>query len=115
LSTPARLERRIVTTSGWLTQWGRSLLRAFGFFAIVVVLFASLYAGLGWAQADERPSPPFAAHLVQALNITLVAGYTAHFDSSAPWLQQLASLINVALGIYWYSLIVPVLSRRVLR
>jgi uncharacterized protein YjbI with pentapeptide repeats len=115
LSIPARLERRIVITSGWLTQWGRSLLRAFGFFAVVVALFGVLYAGLDTAQADETRWHFFGRQFVQALNVTLVAGYTAHFDRHASWIQQVTWLGNVALGIFWYSLIVPVLSRRVLR
>jgi Pentapeptide repeats (8 copies) len=113
-SAPARLERRIVLTSGWLTRWGRSLLWAFAFFLVTVSVFSGAYALITPVPA-VMASDLIWQSAVQALNITLVAGYTAHFNPEAPRLHQGMCLANVLLGIYWYSLVVPVLSRRILR
>ena len=115
LSLPARTERTIVLFSGWLTEWGRSLLRPFLFFLFTVVCFTLIYI-----KTDPRCLPAFKMHTVatcaiKAINITLVAGYTAHFDSTASIARQLISEFNLTLGIFWYSLIVPVISKRVLR
>lgn len=113
MSLPARCEKRIVVTSGWLTKWGRSVLRPTVFFLATVLLFAILYldpSGLSSSWSRE-----LARVFVQALNITLVAGYTAHFSAGAPLDTRIMMLTNVCVGLYWYSLIVPVLSRRVLR
>lgn len=113
-SFPARLERRIVLTSAWLTEWGRSLLKAFVFFAAMVTSFAAVYTAIGSDPYDWR-TPISAAAFVEALNVSLVAGYTAHFRVDAPGSLQAAWVSNLILGIYWYSLVVPVLSRRFLR
>jgi hypothetical protein len=84
------------------------------FFFATVSLFACVYAIV------DRAGDMFSVRtaidaLIEASNITLVAGYTAHFNRNASVLLRTAWLSNVSLGIFWYSLIVPVLSRRVLR
>lgn len=114
MSAPARVERLIVLLSGWLTEWGRSLLRPFGFFTATVLLFTAVYLSTDTSSGVSALAR-FADCVVKALNITLVAGYTAHFDPRATVIQKLVVVTNVVVGIFWYSLIVPVLSRRVLR
>ncbi|SRR6266568_368068 len=114
-SFPARVERSIVLLSAWLTNWGRSVFRACLFLVAVVVVFAGLYATI-----DPRCGSAGALHvigraLLEAVNITLVAGYTAYFRDGAPLLDRVLWVVNLALGLFWYSLIIPVLSRRILR
>ncbi len=111
---PFRFEKLITLTSGWLTNWGRSLVRPSVFFAATVLAFAVLYwmwqvphQYQGWKRA--------VAALTEATNLTLVAGYTAHFDKCASLRMQLLWMSNMAIGLYWYSLIIPVITRRVMR
>jgi len=113
-SSPKRFERRILLTSGWLTNWGRSLVRPIGFFVATVAFFGVLYlhfdpllTSAGWRRVIGG--------LIEASNVTLVAGYTAYFDGRARFLLQVIREANVVLGLFWYSLLVPVLSRRILR
>jgi hypothetical protein len=102
-SSPARIERRIVLLSGWLTEWGRSLLRPFGFFAATVLFFTNIYRFMDPTSAYHSAFEGWLTALIKALNITLVAGYTAHFDASSSLINQSVCVANLSLGIFWYS------------
>ena len=113
-SFPARIERTVTQTSGALTNWGRSLVRSAVFFIATVAFFSLLYAFLdnasnlsNWQRACTS--------IIEAMNITLVAGYTAHFKADAAILLQFIWVLNVTFGLFWYSLIIPVVTRRILR
>lgn len=108
----ARVERRVVCSSGWLTKWGQSVLRPLAFFALVTTAFGIIYAS---APTTVNGDQPLYAAFIQSLNISLVAGYTSHFNNHDPVQLRVLMLLHLCLGLYWYSLIVPVISRRVLR
>ena len=110
-SIPARIELYILRVSGFLTSWGKSLTRPMVFFLSTVLVYAFLYFTL----SDSEQSPEIAAQIIKALNVTLVAGYTSYFEASAPVKQQALLTTNLIIGLFWYSLIVPVVVRRVLR
>ena len=112
---PARVERRIVGVSGWLTNWGRSLVRPSVFLLAVVILFAAIYCALGHGSPARGVASAIAGLVVEAINVTLLAGYTAYFDASAPLADRVAWIVNLGLGLFWYSLMIPVLARRILR
>jgi hypothetical protein len=114
-SFPARVERWIVRASGWLTAWGRSVLKPCLFFLAVVAAFACAYASLGHGGPYARWVEVVGSSAVEALNVTLVAGYTAYFRATAPLLDRVLWVANLVLGLFWYSLIIPVLTRRILR
>jgi hypothetical protein len=111
LSFPARIERMILRISGWLTNWGRSVFRPCLFLLGVVATFSALYASLGHAGGIKDLS----SSVLEALNVSLVAGFTAYFSAKAPLLDRVVWACNLILGLFWYSLIIPVLSRRILR
>ena len=115
LSAPARVERRIVLCSGWLTQWGRSILRPVSFYFVTVSIFSFVYSITDPSLRMLDWTPRIASAVSQASNITLVAGYTSYFTRSASLCQQAVWTANVIVGIFWYSLLVPVMSRRTLR
>ena len=57
---------------------------------------------------------------LRSIEVSLVAGYTAHTNAD-DWATQKGialrgvTLLNLIFGIYWYSLIVPVITRKFLR
>jgi hypothetical protein len=115
-SLPARIERRLVLAAGWLTLWGRSLLRPLVFFAGCIIVFGLLYyCQSATAQAGASNVARARSAVIEAFNITIVAGYTAHYASTASGLRQMTWLLNIACGLFWYSLVIPVISRRILR
>jgi hypothetical protein len=115
LSLPARFEQAIIESSGWLTDWGRSILRSCAFFTVVTVLFAALYAVIEHGLTLAMWKKNVVDSLIEAANVTLVVGYGSHFKPDASLLLRFLWLFNVILGLFWYSLIIPVVSRRVLR
>ncbi len=114
-SFSARVERWIVCRSGWLTNWGRSVFRACLFLVAVVAGFAGLYTAVGHHGGTGGVLTIFGSSVLEAVNVTLVAGYTAYYREAAPLLGRVLWVVNLALGLFWYSLIIPVLSRRILR
>jgi len=114
-SFPARVERFVVQASAWLTSWGRSVFRPCLFLVIVVLAFAGAYASLGHGDGCVGAWAVVRSSVVEAINVTLVAGYTAYFHSTASFLDRVVWVMNLVLGLFWYSLIIPVLSRRILR
>ncbi len=114
-SLPARFERAIVLFTGWLSNWGRSILRSGWFFGFCVLIFGSLYAKCDTFPEGANLTHNIVVSLIEAINITLVAGYTAHFRADGPLLLRCIWLLNMTAGLFWYSSIIPVLTRRVLR
>lgn len=122
LTAVQRLERFLVRTAGELTQWGQSISRACLVLIFLVLLFGIIYQQQGWiptlTTSPQEPPSLFISYCLaffKALNITLVAGYTSYFDAKSDLLRQSVEIANLVAGIFWYSLIVPVLSRKVLR
>lgn len=115
MSLPARIEREIVRLSGWFSDWGRSLVRPMIFFIAAVVLFSFVYYGLNFRCSANRVSERLLKSFIEAMNVTLVAGFTAHFDDSQDLPIQLVEMTNLLVGLFWYSLIVPVVTRKILR
>ena len=115
LSFPYRVERGIVKLSGSFSDWGRSIFRPMLFFLIVVILFSMLYYALAFRFECYSLPEQLSRSAIAAFNITLVAGYTAFFNSTQPFLLQTAESVNLLLGLFWYSLIVPTVTRKILR
>lgn len=113
-SVPARLERRILLASGWLTNWGRSVTRSCVFLGVLVAAYAVFYAILA-AGTNSSWATNIRNGLLEALNVSLVAGYTAYYDHNADPLKRMLLTSNLIFGLYWYSLVIPVVSRRTLR
>lgn len=119
-SLPARCEGVIVRTAGWLTDWGESLLKAFAFFGIVVLLFCGVYFFYELHHQmtgthDGDYCVRMGKTLVMSLNISLVAGYTGYFQANDPFMLQCIMIVNLVCGLFWYSLIIPVVTRKTLR
>jgi Pentapeptide repeats (9 copies) len=105
LRLPIALELALVYSGGWLTSWGRSVARPIAFFAFISTGFAVLYH---WSFGL-----PLGVSTLKALDVSLVAGYTKYKGQSN--FEEVAQLVNMVLGVYWYSLVVPVLTRKTIR
>jgi len=114
-SLPARLELLTVVLSGSFSDWGRSLTRPMLFFLGVVLMFTGVYYGFFYRLGTCPFQDQLAKSSIEALNVTLVAGYTAFFASSESLLRQCVETVNLLLGLFWYSLIVPTITRKILR
>ena len=114
-SFPARTERLIVRVSGWLTNWGRSVFRPCLFLLGAMATFAIAYALLGHGKNEPDVARRIGSWVLESVNVTLVAGFTAYFSAAARFLDRIVWAINLIIGLFWYSLIIPVLSRRILR
>lgn len=96
-----------VRAAGCLTDWGQSIARPLAFIVAVMCLFALSYlAGFGTGYKEA---------ILRAVEVSLVAGYTAHVPGRDPSALRFVTLLNLVVGIYWYSLIVPVVTRKFLR
>lgn len=113
-SIPGRIELSILVISGFLTSWGRSLVRPLFFLLSLILIYSFAYHLLDpMRRTGEEPA--FSKAFMESLNVSLVAGYTAYFDAKAHIAHQTLQVTNLMLGLYWYALIVPVVVRRVLR
>jgi hypothetical protein len=118
LTSLLRLERFIVRSAGLLTQWGESICVPCIFLIGGCLLFSAIYYYHGWIpiMTGAGGSAAFLRAFIKALNIGLVAGFTAYFKPEVEgWGRQAVELANLLFGIFWYSLIVPVITRKVLR
>lgn len=107
-SLPQKLEYTLAFASGWLTDWGQSVVRALAFFVGLVVFFAALYYFF------EQPKSVSMAAL-KSFEISVVAGYTSHRQAHDNFFCSYLMGANLFFGLYWYSLIIPTIVRRVLR
>jgi len=96
-----------VYLAGALTDWGQSIARAFLFISAVVPCFCLLY--------EVCFSMPLYQAVLRSADVSLVAGYTAHIHAGDSTNLRLVTLLNLIVGLYWYSLIVPVVTRKFLR
>lgn len=114
LSFPAHFEKPIIRFSGYLSDWGRSVARPLSVFLFLLTAFYYWYmftiphASL-WDLVSARDI------FLRSLDVTLVAGYTAHCEPTDNVPTRWLTAVNMIAGLYWYSLMVPVLTRRLLR
>jgi hypothetical protein len=113
-SLPARIDRTVVLLSGSITKWGRSICPALCVFVAIVILFSAVYL-ISLDQGASSTAHHVMISVRTALNITLVAGYTAEFHHGMNRLMQAMMVLNVVAGLAWYSLVIPALTRRILR
>lgn len=102
-----RLELLLAEVTGGLTNWGQSVVLPLEF-ALWVFLFFIVIYGLF---ADTS----LVGAIQQSFNITIVAGYTFHLDADDAWHLKMLKAINLIFGLFWYSLLIPTVVRRVLR
>lgn len=114
LSLLPRVDRWVVLLSGWLTNWGRSISKAMCIFLGLVSLFTALYFAATLATGVPFWHKLFSS-LREAINVTLVVGYTAEFHPELPRIMKIIMIINVIIGLAWYALIIPTITRRILR
>ena len=106
-SLPLRVERQIVLAVAWLSDWGRNYIRPLAFFCATILIFSIIYYKL----SDRN----FEIAFIKACNITLVAGYTAYYGAQQSGLLKMIETINLSVGLLWYSLLIPLISRRIQR
>jgi hypothetical protein len=96
-----------VRAAGGLTDWGQSITRPLVFILTIMCVFCVVYLlafGVSYKWAAVR-----------SVEVSLVAGYTAHVTEKDSAALRVVTLLNLIVGIYWYSLIVPVVTRKFLR
>ena len=114
----ASLEKFFVRIFGFLTNWGRSLMIPALAGLVLILAFGFIYGAFGLAALPEESKDSFNwwASFFKAANITIVAGYSAYLESQGePGWEDYFEFGNLVLGVFWYSLLVPVIARRVLR
>jgi hypothetical protein len=105
-SFPVRVEKGAVLCGAALSDWGRDFVRPLAFVVDVVLVFGFVYHFLGDGYKDA---------LIKASNITLVAGYTAYYSTAQSQVLRLIETLNLVVGLFWYSLLIPMISRRIQR
>lgn len=109
LMLPIRLlDAKITDLSGFLNNWGESLLRPVVFAGCVALAFSVIY----WF-IDPKISSWWDS-LLMSIDITLVAGYSKYLAQEPRWINWLL-LTNLTFGIFWYSIFVPTLLRHTMR
>jgi hypothetical protein len=99
------VEHALTVTAGYLTDWGRSIMRPLFFAAAQIVVFAVVYRLMNGKLT-------YLGSLAKSVDVTTVAGYTRYPTQG---LERLATTINMLLGLYWYSLLIPTVVKRTLR
>jgi len=97
---------RIVQASGLMTDWGRSPSRSLLPLVLAVVGFALLY--------NRCFDLPWDKSLEFATTGTLVFGYSVCVDNATGALRVVVA-VSAAIGLFWYSLVLPVFISRVIR
>lgn len=110
-----RVEMFVVCVAGLFTDWGKSVVIPLFVMGLIVCVFMIVYFVQCFPIVEGEGVEIALKSLVKSVNITLVAGYTSYFDRGSSLLRQLIEVVNLILGILSYSLIIPVLARRVLR
>ena len=109
-----RGELLITWLSGWLTDWGQSLVRSVGYIVIVVIIFGCTYFWIDPALNTKSCFEHAASSFVKSAEISLVFGYTAHRPLDGNFAGTAIKFVNALLGLYWYSLVVGAMNRRTL-
>ena len=120
ISIVPRVEYYITHVSGFLTDWGRSIMRPLSImFVLTAIMTAVYYLSITQQYHAQEYTVILAAQ--RAIDVSLVAGYTKYapgatnvVDVSGGWLSYLTT-VHMLVGLFWYALIVPVVVRRILR
>lgn len=115
LSLGARCEYAITWVSGWLTDWGQSLLRSTAYIVVVILVFACIYYRSDPRGPGHGSREHIAASTIKSTEISLLFGYTTHRQVNAPLNDTGTIVANAIAGLYWYSLVVGAITKRTLQ
>jgi hypothetical protein len=105
----------ITCVSGWLTDWGRSLLRSTVYIIVTVALFAAIYCAND-PNVNRHNCYDVVAHsILKSLEISLLFGYTTHRQLDTSFGAASLIFLNAITGLYWYSLIIAAITKRTLQ
>lgn len=98
-------EKLSLIVFGSINSWGASLSRCFGVGFILIALFSIIY----WKFFGVN----YSLAIVQSIDITFLAGYTKHIQSSSDILLQWVAVINLLVGLVWYAITIPTLIGKI--
>lgn len=99
-----QMERVILNVSGYINNWGESLIKPALLGLIIVFIFSLLY----WAVGS---SDTFVDGLIAGFDVTTLVGYTKHSQIGSK--NDYLYLINVFLGLWWYAIFIPTVINRI--
>jgi len=99
------LEQLSLVVFGSINSWGASLSRCFGVGFLLILLFSIIY--------NYFFDVNYSLAIVQSIDITFLAGYTKHIQSSSNILLQWVSVINLLVGLIWYAITIPTLIGKI--
>ena len=97
----------IMRMSGYFTDWGSSPMKSGWFLLGALVIFTAIYC-LGFKQN-------FSSAAVRALDCTFVIGYSNYPHGPNIKALDWAMFVNAFVGLWWYGLFVPALTKRLFR
>lgn len=107
-----RSDKSIVDLSGFVTDWGRSPTHCLLMLASLVLIFAGVYAAM---TVGGLTSEGVIRALDRSVSTTLVFGYSVHVRERMPLVERIVLGANATIGLFWYSMVLPVLVGRTLR
>jgi hypothetical protein len=96
----------ILEIAGFLTNWGRSLIRSVWLLLGAIIVFTGIYH-FGFGQ-ELGPAA------LRALDCTFVFGYTRYAGGMKGAIEY-TMFVNAFIGFCWYAVLVPALSKRLFR
>jgi hypothetical protein len=112
-------DKGIVRISGWATDWGRSpTVCVLTLFVVVLIFSIAHFVHAFLSAVDAKDWTTYAEVLTaldRSLSTTLVYGYSVHAQASDPAPERILLGVNAVVGLFWYSLVIPVLIGRTLR
>lgn len=99
-----KMERAILNISGYINNWGESLIRPALLGLLIVFIFGLIYRFYG-------ESKTLMDGLIAGFDVTTLVGYTKHSSISSE--KDYLYLINVFLGLWWYAIFIPTVINRV--
>ena len=102
-----RLELTVLTLSGQVNEWGRSIGRALMVGFAIVVAFWIIY----WLLGAHSPG----SNLLASVEITLLFGYTKYASIASDLRLQVLECVNAFFGLWWYAVLVPTIVNRISR
>lgn len=99
---------KIISVSGWMNDWGRSIAKPAFFGWFLILFFAFVYYLIGGRNN-------FLLSIISSIDITLLVGYTKHASVTTPLYLQGVYVINMVLGLWWYAIFVPTVVNRISR
>lgn len=97
----------LIEAAGFLTDWGQSPIRSVWLLGSAVTLFTITYY---FAFGQD-----FSHAALRALDCSFVFGYTKYATSEQNRLLDYTTFFNAFIGLVWYALFVPALSKRLFR